>query len=572
MSLSEHTKRAREVESELSPDAEDPILAEALDEYLQHLQEGRTIECGEILEKFPELQSYVDCLTALDSLAPPSTRDQQSPTLQTIVLSDGGSSSPLGGLPSTDTIEASFGKYELLEEIGRGGMGVIFKARQHGLDRLVALKLILSNRLASADEIRRFYQEAKAAGGLKHPNIVGIHEVGDVGGQHFFAMDYIEGESLAEVLSSGPLDAETAAQCLLPIVRAVEHLHGHKVIHRDLKPSNILIDDAGAPFVTDFGLARVETQQNNRTQTGTIIGTPAYMAPEQAAGKPREVTQQSDVYSLGAILYEMICGQPTFNADNPLDTLVQVLEAEPQKPSQIKPEIPHALELICLKCLEKDPERRYGTASELADDLERFLTGEPVSAHETGVMIQLRRWARREPAFVSQMLSVLCAATIVQVKYMLSGVDLNLHIQIMSVFAVWAVANLVFMFMVRAKTIADRARYGWLATDVALLTTMLYLAARPSNGEPLGPLLIAYPAVVVASGLYSRVNLVWFTTIMCIVGYTLIPLTIPRERIAPHYPIIFVVLLALIGFIVAYQVHRLRVLGRYYESRRQELE
>lgn len=560
------------------PVDEVPQLASVLDEYLRQMQAGNQAAQSALLHQFPEISDFMQCLETLEAMAPGSGSriGLDSDPDATCFFPSGTTDHDLGGLAGTsvglETNEAAdeesrFGRYVLIEEIGRGGMGVIFKARQRGLDRIVALKLILANRLASAEEIRRFYLEAKAAGGLKHPNIVGVHEVGEVHGQHFFAMDFIDGESLADVMNAGRLDSETIAQCLYSVARAVQHLHDHGVIHRDLKPSNILIDSEGTPFVTDFGLAKVQRMDSECTQTGTIIGTPSYMSPEQAAGSHRLLTERSDVYSLGAILYELLTGIPPFREANALDTLVQVLEVEPKPPSRVSGGVPRELERICLKCLEKDPANRYESAAALAEDLQRFLTHEPVSAHDPNVFVRLKRWARREPAFVSQIVSVAVAAVIVQTKYMISGFELELHKQIMSLFGIWAITHFAFKKLLERDSMAELVRYGWLATDSILLTAMLYLSGSPPDAEPLGPLLIAYPLLVVASGLFSSVRLVWFTTAVSVLTYAVLPLTIARERAAPHYPIIYGVLLLLVGFITAYQVHRLRLLSRFCGSR-----
>ena len=228
---------------------------------------------------------------------------------------------------------ADFGPYELLEEVGRGGMGVVFKARQKGLDRIVAIKMILGSHLANEDQVARFYAEAHAAARLQDPRIVAIHDVGEIGGQHYFAMEYIAGPSLAALLTAGPIDPERAAHLLIEVSRAMGRLHALGIVHRDLKPSNILLDEAGRPSISDFGLAKMLSADGPSTRTGAIIGTPSYMAPEQAAGRGEAVGPLSDVYSLGAILYELLSGRPPFDEPSPLDTLVQVLEREPDPPS-----------------------------------------------------------------------------------------------------------------------------------------------------------------------------------------------------------------------------------------------
>jgi serine/threonine protein kinase len=286
----------------------------------------------------------------------------------------------------------TFGDYELLAEIARGGMGVVYQARQRGLNRLVALKMILAGRLATAEDLQRFRTEAEAAARLRHPNIVAIHEVGEVDGQLFFSMQLIEGRSLTQRLSEGPLPGRIAAGYVRPIARAVHYAHRQGIIHRDLKPSNILLDHDDQPYVTDFGLAkRLGAADSGQTRTGAVLGTPSYMAPEQAAGKNKELGPACDVYGLGAVLYELLTGRPPFRSDTPLDTLLQVLENDPVPPRLLNPKVEHDLQTICLKCLEKDPLRRYASADELAADLERYLDGEPIRARSYNLLARLTR-------------------------------------------------------------------------------------------------------------------------------------------------------------------------------------
>ncbi|MCS7045116.1 MAG: serine/threonine protein kinase [Gemmataceae bacterium] len=290
--------------------------------------------------------------------------------------------------------QGSFGDYEILGEIARGGMGVVYRAKQISLNRVVALKMILAGRLATADDVARFRAEAEAAGKLQHPNVVSIFEVGTHDGQHYFSMEYIDGESLAQRLARGPLAGHTAAKLLRTIARAVDYAHKQGILHRDLKPSNILFDAADEPHITDFGLAKRLGDKSGHTRSGAVMGTPSYMAPEQAQGKTRDVTPAADVYSLGAILYECLTGRPPFRAETPLETIHQVIENEPAPPTLLNAAIDRDLETICLKCLHKDPQARYASAEELAADLDRYLDGLPISARSLNVL-----------DFVSRMLS-----------------------------------------------------------------------------------------------------------------------------------------------------------------------
>jgi len=296
---------------------------------------------------------------------------------------------------SGDVESEDFAGYQLLEEIARGGMGVVFRAKQKQANRIVALKMILSGQLASDEEVRRFRSEAEAAALLDHPNIVPVFDVGESGGRHYFSMGYVDGQSLTDRLKDGPLSATEAATLMVPIVDGLACAHDNGVIHRDLKPSNVLLDSSGTPRVTDFGLARQMENDSNLTATGQVMGTPSYMPPEQAAGEIDRIDARSDIYSLGAILYTLVTGRPPFQAAHIVETLRQVIDEEPVEPRVLNPDVDVDLETICLKCLNKEPAQRYQTARELGEELKRYVDGHPIHARSVTRVERLWRWCRR---------------------------------------------------------------------------------------------------------------------------------------------------------------------------------
>lgn len=303
-----------------------------------------------------------------------------------------------------------FGDYELLEEIARGGMGVVWKARQNSLNRTVAIKMILAGKLADAAEVQRFLREAEAAANLQHPNIVAIHEVGEHDGQNYFSMDYVEGRDLGALVREGALPAQRAARYVKIIAEAIHFAHQRGTLHRDLKPQNVLIDASDQPHITDFGLAKFVEHDSGLTQTGAVMGSPSYMPPEQASGRHNQVGPHSDVYAIGAILYELLTGRPPFRGATAMATLRAVMESDAIAPRKLNTGVPPDLETICLKCLEKSPERRYHSARELAEDLQRYLNCEPIFARPASVLRKAISWTRRHP------LALAGAATLIVVS------------------------------------------------------------------------------------------------------------------------------------------------------------
>ena len=543
-----------------SPNREQPEF-DALEAYLQRIHAGEAVDRAAFLREHPELTSAVKCLDALENLAPP--KEERTST------ENKGSTLPETIPPAT--FPRAFGSFELLGEIGRGGMGVVYKARQQELDRVVALKMILQSHLASPDHVRRFQAEAKAAAKLRHSHIVPIHEVGQLHGQDFFTMEYIEGQSLAQRLTRRPMDTAAAVRIVAAIARAVDYLHKQGVVHRDLKPSNILLDADGDPYLTDFGLAKVFLQSDaQHTATGIIAGTPSYMAPEQAAGRTAEIGPAADIYSLGAILYELLTGQPPFVSDNPLDVLLDVLSGDPLLPRRINPKIPRPLELICLKCLQKSPGDRYLSAAALADDLDRFVCGEPPLVRPPSIGQRFWSWTRRQPALASRLIGLTLFWLVDLTNYALGigGVTPAFHLKISIVIALWMAASFVCQQFLERRPWSLPARFAWGTLDsLLLLVVLLFIADGAAS-----PIIVGYSLVIVASGLWFRVRYVWFMTVLSLISYGILIVDFYRWRPELHGPqtagldrhILFVVSLVVLAAIVAYLVQRVRMLSSFY--------
>ncbi len=376
--------------------ADDPRVQQLLDELLgsDTTPEAVCKSCPELLPVVRKRWRRVRRLLAdLDTLFPPS--------------SDVAAALEETGLPQVPG-------YEVEAILGRGGMGIVFRARHLRLNRLVALKMLLAGTYATPQERARFQREAEAVARLQHPNIVHVHDVGDIYGRPYFTMEYVANGSLAHKLAGVPQPARQAAQLVATLAGAVQAAHQRGIVHRDLKPANVLLAEDGTPKVTDFGLARQQDDGAGLTQTGIAVGTPSYMAPEQARGRADAVGPAVDVYALGAILYELLTGRPPFRAATAAETVQQVIFQEPAPPSRLNDQVPRDLETICLKCLSKEPPSRYGTAAELANDLLRYLRGEPIQARPVAWGERLWRWFRRNP-MVAGLLAALQALIILTV-------------------------------------------------------------------------------------------------------------------------------------------------------------
>lgn len=394
----------------------DSRLTDLLVQWEELHHQGQSITPEELCAACPELlQEVKRQIQVLKSM------DQRLAVMSPAEISTAvGSEDHAPALSNAPPPSTRIGNYELLGEIARGGMGIVYKARQVGLNRIVALKTIRSGQFADQQEIERFHTEAEAAAGLDHDHIVPIFEVGEDSGRHFFSMAYVEGQSLASRLRDGPLPAREAAELMQTVARAVDFAHTKGIIHRDLKPGNVILDSTGRPYVTDFGLAKRYQTDSHLTATGQVLGTPSFMPPEQAEGNTSQIGPPADVYSLGAVLYNLLTGRPPFQAPSLLETLAQVRERDPVPPRILNPTVPRDLDTIALKCLEKSPARRFASANEIADELGRFLRGEPIVSRPIGQVQRGWRWCKRRPTAAALVAASSLAAVALVVVYVVS--------------------------------------------------------------------------------------------------------------------------------------------------------
>jgi ABC-type amino acid transport substrate-binding protein len=403
-----------------------PRLFSILDGYWEALRTGQSPPPDQWLSTHPEGQTAaadLHVVAALHEVRQVLLEDAGAETTTEWLPADPAGTAAGPPLPPDSQTGRRIGDYDLLRELAHGGMGIVYLARQRSLGRLVAVKTILAGQLASPREVQRFRSEAEAVAQLDHPHIVPIYEVGEHEGQHYFSMRLVEGGNLSQRSAGFRGDPRAAAQLMMTVARAVHYAHERGILHRDLKPANILLDQRGQPHVTDFGLAKrvagsdPSGEAAHLTRTGAIVGTPSYMAPEQASGQ-KELTPATDVYSLGAILYELLTGHPPFQAATPLDTLKQVVDREPARPRSLNPAVPRDLETICLRALAKEIPKRYPSARALADDLGRFLDGQPIEARPITATERCWRWCRRNPVLAG--LSGLAAGLLVAVLVLLA--------------------------------------------------------------------------------------------------------------------------------------------------------
>ncbi|MCI0699731.1 MAG: serine/threonine protein kinase [Planctomycetia bacterium] len=523
----------------MTPDR-DERLASLIDTLTAEQRAGRVVDIDGVAREHPDLAAELRELWAVAQFAHVASQPvfgQQATVVQVL----NGPFTP-GHTADATTHDGSpmlpreFGDFELLEEIGRGGMGVVYRARQKSLNRTVAVKMVREAHLATDADRARFRTEAESAARLKHPNIVTVYEVGTVGGQAYLCMEFVGGQTLAEkVRTDGPLPPREAARLVATIARAVQHAHSEGILHRDLKPSNILLSaERGArnaepktedvtgqvsshsalraprsafePKVSDFGLAKKIDSSASLTRTGAVVGTPSYMAPEQAAGR-KELTPAADVYSLGAILYELLTGRPPFQAAHPVDTLLLVLEQEPVPPRDLNPTVDRELELICLKCLQKPVELRYPTAAMLAADLEAHVAGETITAAPSGLRFFLSRLFRETHhvdvlenwgklwMFHSAMIFALCLLT-----QIMKWSNVNDHIWYLGVWSVGLLTWGTMLWQLRKAAgpvlfVERQIAHAWAAGVCASIGMFVIEWLIPL------PALTLSPAVAVAAGM-----------------------------------------------------------------------
>ena len=520
-------------------------LERVIAEYVQACESGQEVDVEALRRQHPHLEPELSEFLAGHQQfveAAESVRNQLNQ------VSDSTLSAPTGRelTPPADSSLATnppkiLGDYEILEEIDRGGMGVVFKARHIHLGRIVALKLIRSGELASDEEVQRFRSEAEAAAALSHPGIVPIYEVGMIDGLVFYTMAYINGRSLVDVAADESLDTTEAMRIVYKLCGAIGYAHERGVYHRDLKPANVLLERNGQPIVIDFGLAKIAHRDNGLTNTGQLLGTPAYMAPEHASGRAA-LGPGADVYALGAILYFLCAGQPPFTGPTPFDVLLQVLDREAPNPSKLNRSVSKELDYVCQKALEKDPQLRYQSPRELSLDLQSLLQGNPIDIPGETLVESFVTWWRREPILLAHVCGIGATTMIVASAHIIRGEPSTQFPFRMGLLVAWFLTAFPLQRWVRWARWRDTACLSWATVDVIIYTTLVGFADSPSS-----MLLIGYPMLIVASSLFYRQRFVLYMTMLCIVGFLILARFASLGEISkPDYVAIFVCGLAII--------------------------
>jgi eukaryotic-like serine/threonine-protein kinase len=527
-------------------------IEQAIAEYLAATESGAAFDQDDWLVRYEdvadELREFVE--THQHALGIAASSHNVSPEAATSSVWDSG------------VLPTHIGNYEIIEEIGRGGMGIVFRARHRDLQRIVALKVIRTGEFASAEETARFRAETEACARLQHPNIVPIYDVGEQTGLQYFTMALIDGPTLVERIQQEALQPKDAARLVQKLALAIDNAHAAGIVHRDLKPANILFNSSGEPFITDFGLAKMAGTDEMLTTTGQILGTPAYMAPEQATGRRNQIGESADVYSLGCILYFALTRQAPFHGPTPFDVLLQVLERDPTLPRQINRLVPAVLERICLRAMAKQVQERYSSAKFFAEDLGKFLKDEPVAWPEISLPQRLNAWWRREPILVSHLCGIGATAFIVSVAVLMRGSDVNFYLARMLIFTIWALASITLQWLLKRPKWKDPICLTWAATDIVLYTSLLLFADPPR-----GPLLVGYPMLICASALFYRRTFVVFMTSGCALGFlALVLLSGKPDFIKPDFIAIFLSGLVVIGLILSTMIRRIRALCAYYDE------
>lgn len=481
-----------------------------------HKRNALAIDVGRYVTEFPDRAGQVESVLARFAA-------EQSHGFVDLVTSPAALQRVQASEMNTLAAVKQCGNYELLREIARGGMGIVFEARDTKLQRTVALKMILDRNLASPEAVQRFYAEAEMAASLNHPGIVPIYDVGSHAGHHYYAMALVEGSTLLAELQGRRFDMEEAAQIVMDLANTVAYAHEHGVVHRDLKPGNVLLPRGGPPQITDFGLAKRTDRAEQLTVAGQILGTPGYMAPEQAAGNVEQSGPAVDIYALGAILYHLLTGHPPFRTA--MEALVCVLEQDPVPPRAMSRRVPRDLNVICMKCLSKSPADRYLSARDLADDLRRFLHGDVIQAKPSSFRRRALRWARHRPRLAA-VLVTMAAFYLYHLGCLMSGVVGSrgrFHWEATLTIALVCAYGWIFQALIMRPGARPSLLYWWVTVDIIVLTFFLTFAADGAAS----PLVVIYLCMVASAALSFRRHMIWLVTAACFVSYAIVVATSP---------------------------------------------